>query len=83
VETVLDSQLPFELACARNMSRSLDSILLGDCREVLKKLPGDSVDLVVTSTQFSDKSSKVYGGGSTPYDSNLTYHDTRQEAKKS
>ena len=44
------------------MSRFLDSILSGDCREILERIPGDSVDLVVTSPPYADRRSKVYGG---------------------
>lgn|SRR5579863_4366064 len=44
------------------MRRLLDSVLQGDCREVLGKLPADSVDLVVTSPPYADRRSKVYGG---------------------
>jgi len=34
----------------------------GDCREKLKWLPGDSVDLIVTSPPYADQRKKVYGG---------------------
>src|SRR6266404_1738104 len=41
---------------------ALDSILSGDCREVLRELPDNFVDLVVTSPPYADRRSKVYGG---------------------
>lgn len=35
---------------------------LGDCTEVLKTLPDNSVDLIVTSPPYSDQREKSYGG---------------------
>ena len=40
----------------------LDRILQGDCRELLKTLPPDSVDLVITSPPYADQSKSTYGG---------------------
>jgi site-specific DNA-methyltransferase (adenine-specific) len=37
-------------------------ILFGDCKEVLKTLPDDSVDLVFTSPPYADQRKKTYGG---------------------
>lgn len=37
-------------------------ILLGDSVQVLKKLPDDSVDLIVTSPPYSDQRKNSYGG---------------------
>ncbi len=37
-------------------------ILLGDCKEVLKTLPDDSVDLIFTSPPYADQRKKTYGG---------------------
>ncbi|TNJ39818.1 site-specific DNA-methyltransferase [Chlorobaculum thiosulfatiphilum] len=37
-------------------------ILLGDCKEILKTLPDDSVDLVFTSPPYADQRKKTYGG---------------------
>ncbi len=39
-----------------------DFILLGDCREILATLPGDRVDLVVTSPPYADKRKTIYEG---------------------
>ena len=36
--------------------------LLGDCREVLKTLPDDSIDLIVTSPPYADQRKNTYGG---------------------
>ncbi len=36
--------------------------MLGDCREVLKTLPDDSIDLVVTSPPYADRRKHTYGG---------------------
>lgn len=38
------------------------NILLGDCREKLKDIPGESVDLIVTSPPYADQRKKTYGG---------------------
>ena len=40
----------------------LNKILHGDCLEVLKMIPDDSIDLIVTSPPYADQRCKVYGG---------------------
>ena len=37
-------------------------LFLGDCEEVLKKLPEKSVDLIFTSPPYADQRKKTYGG---------------------
>lgn len=37
-------------------------IIYGDCAEQLKKLPDDSVDLIVTSPPYADQRKTTYGG---------------------
>ncbi len=37
-------------------------LIHGDCREVLKTLPDDSVDLVFTSPPYADRRASTYGG---------------------
>lgn len=37
-------------------------IYLGDCRDQLKNLPNDSVDLIVTSPPYADQRKSTYGG---------------------
>ncbi len=37
-------------------------LLLGDCKEELKKIPGNSVDLIFTSPPYADQRKKIYGG---------------------
>lgn len=39
-----------------------DVVLQGDCREILKTLPSDSIDLVVTSPPYADQRKTTYGG---------------------
>lgn len=39
-----------------------DIILPGDCQEVLATLPGESVDLIVTSPPYADKRKTIYEG---------------------
>lgn len=38
------------------------SLLLGDCKEMLKSLPDNSVDLIVTSPPYADQRKNTYGG---------------------
>ena len=40
----------------------IDRIILGDCEEVLTKVPDDSVDLIVTSPPYADQRHHTYGG---------------------
>ena len=38
------------------------NIILGDCRKILKDLPANSVDLIVTSPPYADQRKNSYGG---------------------
>ena len=40
----------------------LDTILLGDCEDILANLPDDSIDLIFTSPPYADQRRQVYGG---------------------
>jgi site-specific DNA-methyltransferase (adenine-specific) len=40
----------------------LNTILLGDCEEVLKQIPENSIDLIFTSPPYADQRSRNYGG---------------------
>lgn len=40
----------------------LNQIVHGDCEEVLKKCPENSVDLIFTSPPYADQRAKTYGG---------------------
>ena len=40
----------------------VDKIILGDCGQVLRKFPDDSIDLIFTSPPYADQRSKTYGG---------------------
>jgi len=40
----------------------LNQMLLGDCEEVLKSFPDNSIDLIVTSPPYADSRKNVYGG---------------------
>lgn len=40
----------------------LDRILLGDCLDVLRAIPSQSVDLILTSPPYADQRETVYGG---------------------
>ncbi|NLA49085.1 MAG: site-specific DNA-methyltransferase, partial [Bacteroidales bacterium] len=37
-------------------------LYLGDSKEVLKKIPGNSVDLIFTSPPYADQRKNTYGG---------------------
>lgn len=41
---------------------TVSKIILGDCKEILKTLPNDSVDLIFTSPPYADSRSNTYGG---------------------
>lgn len=40
----------------------INSIICGDCEEVLKKIPENSIDLIVTSPPYADQRRSTYGG---------------------
>lgn len=40
----------------------LNQILLGDCEEILARVPDNSVDLIFTSPPYADQRKKTYGG---------------------
>lgn len=40
----------------------ITKILLGDCREVLKTLDDNSIDLIITSPPYADRRKNTYGG---------------------
>jgi DNA modification methylase len=44
------------------MEQASARLFLGDCREVLKSLPDDSVNLIITSPPYADSRSETYGG---------------------
>lgn len=40
----------------------LDTIIVGDCGEILKAFPDNSIDLIFTSPPYADQRKKTYGG---------------------
>lgn len=44
------------------LSLPLNTVLCGDCDELLKTFPDDSVDLIVTSPPYADQRERAYGG---------------------
>lgn len=44
------------------MKKISTKIILGDCKEVLKRLDENSIDLIVTSPPYADSRSGTYGG---------------------
>ena len=38
------------------------TLWLGDCAEVLKELPANSIDLIITSPPYADQRKSTYGG---------------------
>ena len=52
------------LLCERELISMdyLNKVLLGDCEEVLKGIPDNSVDLIFTSPPYADQRRRTYGG---------------------
>lgn len=44
------------------MSTSINKIIEGDCLDVLKRMPSESIDLVFTSPPYADRRRYAYGG---------------------
>lgn len=44
------------------LEKFLDSIIQGDCLQVLKEFPDNCIDLIVTSPPYADRRKNVYGG---------------------
>ncbi len=44
------------------VASSTHRLILGDCREVLKDFPADSIDLILTSPPYADRRKSTYGG---------------------
>ncbi|AFY69824.1 DNA methylase N-4/N-6 domain protein [Thalassoporum mexicanum PCC 7367] len=44
------------------LAKSVNTVINDDCRNVLAKLPQDSIDLVFTSPPYADRRGKTYGG---------------------
>lgn len=44
------------------LKQFLNSIIEGDCAQVLPQLPDNSVDLIVTSPPYADQRKNIYGG---------------------
>lgn len=40
----------------------LNRVLQGDCGDILKEMPDDTVDLIVTSPPYADQRNRTYGG---------------------
>ena len=40
----------------------LNKFLHGDCEEILKRIPDNSIDLIFTSPPYADQRKKTYGG---------------------
>ncbi|WP_427158609.1 PmeII family type II restriction endonuclease [Aliinostoc sp. HNIBRCY26] len=59
-ETILIQQL--ESIDQNNPQTWQNKLILGDCLDVLRKLPSASIDLIVTSPPYADSRKKTYGG---------------------
>ncbi len=44
------------------LEKFLNSLLDGDCLQILPQLPDDSIDLIITSPAYADQRKNVYGG---------------------
>lgn len=48
--------------CLMVPTNLVNKIIYGDCEEVLKKIPSDSIDLIFTSPPYADQRKNTYGG---------------------
>jgi site-specific DNA-methyltransferase (adenine-specific)/site-specific DNA-methyltransferase (cytosine-N4-specific) len=58
-------QLPLDLDVVKTpiaVPDFLNQIIYGDCQEELKRVPDNSVDLILTSPPYADQRSTTYGG---------------------
>jgi site-specific DNA-methyltransferase (adenine-specific) len=46
----------------KDRSLALDTLYLGDCRDILPSLPDECIDLIVTSPPYADRRQSSYGG---------------------
>lgn len=51
-----------QLKQMKRMNEVETKILVGDCKEVLKSIDNDSIDLIVTSPPYADQRKSTYGG---------------------
>jgi site-specific DNA-methyltransferase (adenine-specific) len=51
-----------EMCMAEVIDSMSPKLILGDCREVLKTLADNSVDLIITSPPYADSRAQTYGG---------------------
>lgn len=47
---------------AASLNKWQDKIILGDCLEVLRQMPSNTINLIVTSPPYADSRKKTYGG---------------------
>ncbi len=57
--TVMNEPL---LHAHQDYNRLSTKVLEGDCRDVLRTMPDDSIDLIVTSPPYADQRKNTYGG---------------------
>lgn len=50
------------MAIAKLSDLPIDSIICGDCEEVLRQFPANSIDLIVTSPPYAESRKSTYGG---------------------
>jgi site-specific DNA-methyltransferase (adenine-specific) len=55
---------PLQLTFNENTSKTdlINKIICGDCEKILKDLPDNSVDLIITSPPYADQRDATYGG---------------------
>ncbi len=52
----------FEMKAKKPIDVTFNSIICGDCVDILKKYPGNCIDLIVTSPPYADRRKTTYGG---------------------
>ena len=60
IKKLIDSSQDYSVN--KDMYKSSISLYLGDCKDELKKIPDNSVDLIFTSPPYADQRKKTYGG---------------------
>ncbi len=53
-------------------------LLTGDCKDLLRSIPDDSVDLIVTSPPYADQRKHTYGGVTAGHNSPSNLHSARE-----
>ena len=59
---IIDTIEKIDLFNEKTKAKVKADVILGDCLDVLKKMPSNSVDLIITSPPYADQRKSTYGG---------------------